>query len=141
MYVLKGITYDIKTGRFFRWSGQETFLTIANGHRVAKVGGVVITAGRFAWQAFYGREPVGRVTTWNGDPLDMRILNLRETMRKNIHDEVWIDPLTGLIFRRGGGELFAPGGRRIEYVAGRMWTRNQLRKELKGWVGVNNRKS
>jgi hypothetical protein len=130
MYVLKGIRYDIKTGRFFRGSGQETFLTVVNGNRVAKVGGVVMTAGRFAWEAFYGREPFGRVTTWNGDTMDMRVLNLRETTPKNIRDEVWIDHLTGLIFRYGGGELFAPGGRRIEYVAGRNWTRATLLKEL-----------
>lgn len=135
MYVLKGISYDIKTGRFFRGSGRETFLTVVNGNRVARVGGVVMTAGRFAWEAFYGRAPYGRVTTWNGDMMDMRLLNLRESAPKNIRDEVWMEPLTGLIFRRGGGELFPPGGRRIEYVAGRSWTRNTLWKELRNVSG------
>lgn len=128
MRVLMGISYDFKTGRFFRGNGKETFLTVNNGRRVAMVEGKMIAATRFAWQAFWGHEPEGNITTWNNDPMDVRILNLREMSGpvRNVCDEVWFDPYSSLIFRKGSNEELFTKGRHVEYVAGKSWSKWRL---------------
>lgn len=128
---LMGIRYDFKTGRFFRGNGRETFTVVNNGTRVAMVAGERMSATRFAWLAFWDREPIGQVRAWNGNLTDVRILNLYETGSQSttIFDEVWYDPYGGLIFRKDTNrELFVD--RNIEYIAKQSWSKWKLVEAL-----------
>src|SRR5207253_786774 len=98
-------TYDAASG-IFRWTGKPR-VGVTNG-KVAgsykpsgcriRINRIEYKASRLAWLYTYGRWPDGEVGYVNGDPSDIRILNLRDGSHSQIvaHSKRRTDNSSGL---------------------------------------------
>lgn len=75
--------YDQFTGKFYwkagRRAGKEAGFGRNRGRIQICIQGKNFYAHRLAWKFVYGVMPTGVIDHMNGDPLDNRICNLRET--------------------------------------------------------------
>ena len=88
MNYLERIKYEPDTG-LFRWAvggrgfrKNETAGSVTScGYRQIGIGFKVYRAHRLAWFLTHGTWPIGEIDHINGDPLDNRLINLRDVDR------------------------------------------------------------